>query len=231
MIKEAVATGCPASLLHMNQCSQTLIDSTFAVDDPTPFVLGADRCILIRKNAGLVLRAMCFDPNGVATIDHMIEAGAKIPSMKQLSQNAVAILDGKPWLFTGAETNPPMLDGLSSVYALPLSSDLASVDGDVVELLPGTNDVFNTRVVAARQYDHYVVLTYVRLTDKGNARTGRLAAFDIEDGFKKVADAVAIDHGIADDHLPMEIVGDRAYVFHQAHDADSAIVAEVFKLR
>lgn len=231
LIKEAIATGCPSSMLHMNGCSQTLIDSTFAVDDPTPFVLGSDRCIIIRKNAGLVLRALCFDAAGGATIDHTIEAGSSIPLMKQFSQNAVAVLDGTPWLFTGAETEPQMLGGLSSVYALRLTSDLAAIDGTVAEILPGTSDVFNTRVVAARQYDHYVVLTYVRVTDKGSARTGRIAAFDIKDGFKKVADAVAIDHGIADDHLPMEILGDRAYVFHQAEDTDSAIVAEVFKLR
>jgi hypothetical protein len=218
-------------MLHMNGCPQTVIDSSFAVDDPTPFMLGSDRCIILRKNAGLVLRALCFDAAGGSTLDHTIEAGTSIPSMKQFSQNAVVVLDGKPWLFTGAETEPQMLGGVSSVYALALSADLASVDGAVLEILPGTADEYNTRVVAARHYDHYVVLTYVRVTDKGNARAGRIAAFDIKDGFKKVADAVVIDHGIADDHLPMEILGDQAYVFHQAEDADSAIMAEVFKLR
>ena len=228
--KSGIATGCPGAMLRINNCSSTLLNSSFATDDPAPFYFNSMNCIATRKNTGAELNIYCFDSLGVQKTFTSIDLSAVVVSPKNFSQNAVVVLDGTPWVIGGAD-NGPLNNGTGSIYAIPLSTQLNSIDGETKEIIPSVNGEYNTRVVAARAYGNYVIFTYLNRANNGNSTTTYIAGFDYKNNFNKVAEAIILDHSVADDHMPMEIIGDKAIVFHQENNSDSSIIAEVYSLK
>ena len=231
LLKENIANGAPAFALATT-CPPGVLDTSFAVDDPTPFYYNSNYCLGIRKNTSPpTLQIYCFDLDGESTIANEINFSSLVGETKALSQSAITIIDNEPWLITGAATGPPSPENSSSIYAIKLSSSLSEGE-EAIEIVPAQGNYF-TRVVSAKQYGNNVLITYVKQSnDRSNSRSKvYLAAFDFTKNFEKVAEAVVLEQSIADDHMPLEIIGDKVYIFHQLNDSDSAIVAEVFDVQ
>lgn len=229
--KSGIAEGCPLSILMQFGCSPQTVASSWAVDDPTPIYLDSKYCVAIRKNSGPELQVMCFNESGDKIADNKINLMDIFGTMI-FSQNAFVLMGGKPWIITGVNKGPPMGDGYASIYAIQLSDSLDKIVGKPIEIVSSPNKEYKTRVVAARMYNDYLFITYMNQSKGGSASTdskGYLAVFDTNNGFAKLAEETVLDHSIAGCHLPMEIIGDKAYVFHEMED--KSIKALVYAIR
>jgi len=227
--KTNIAMGCPIYFLMLNNCGTKAVTASWATDDPTPMYYNHNYCVAIRKNSSPQLQIFCLNSKGNQVADNKIDFSDIFGKDANLSQNAFVVIDGQPWIITGAEHGPPVGDGYVSVYAVQLSSNLSSVVGQPIEIVSSPNKEYKTRVVAARMYKNYLFITYVNRGKDGADSKGYLAVFDTTKKFAHVTQQVALDHSIADDHLPMAIIGDQAYVFHETED--KSLIGEIFAIK
>lgn len=220
-----LATGCPTSPAFIQQPS-ALPTKPEAVDDPTPFFHRGTRYVLTRAwpLAKPVHHLRRLDEQLAVAAETLLDTSALVPN-RQLGQNVLLHIDGKPFLVGGFQSGPPMPPNTSELYALELTDDLQGFAGAAIRLsVPAT---YAYRVTRARHVNGTLILNYVDMQPQTTREY--LALFDVRNGFAFLSQMQVQDHQVVDNHSSFEVLDDRLVLFQQQDGEKLSMKA--FRLR
>lgn len=196
------------------------------VDDPTPFYHNGVRYILTRAwGSRTVHHLRKLNADLSVAEDILLDTSTLVPN-RQMSQNALLDIDGKPFLVAGFSTGVWIGSNTSDLYILPLSDDLRSFSGQAVRLAV-TDMKFPTRVTRARYVNGTLIINFNSIF-VGMQESDYLGLFDVANGFSLLSQIQIHDHEVVDNHSSFDIIGDRLYLFQQQDG--QKISAKIFQL-
>jgi hypothetical protein len=225
-----IAKGCALSREFMENPTELPANPEIA-DDPTPFYHKGVRYILTRAwgETSRIHHLRKLNADLSVSEDILLDTSTAVPG-RQMSQNALLHIDGKPFLVAGFPSGMWVYPNTSALYILPLSDDLRSFSGKAVRL-PVTNTTFPTRITRARHVNGTLIINF---NDCFVGATGlkvseHLALFDVAAGFSLLSQLRVQNHQVMDNHSSFEILGDRFYLFQQKDG--QKISAKIFQLK
>jgi hypothetical protein len=221
--KTALAYGCPTGRGAGERFMRGGVVNLEAVDDPTPFYHNGRYYILTRSGLGNLQRIRSYDRSFNRLEEFALDLSPYLGSLN-FSQSALVNIDNQIYLVGSADSGPPIMrDSTAKVYAVPLSYDLKSVSGSL-NILTDRPDEYATYVVSAISARNKLYITYL---DRWHENTvAYLEVFDTVNGFLSLG-RIRITSGIPDNHVTVEILDNKIYVFHQSNIG--GITAQVFR--
>ena len=220
-----IATGCALNRNFLEHPTRLPGNPEF-VDDPTPFYHRGARYILTRAwgmSRTHHMRKLNADLS--VSEDIWLDTSKAVPR-RQMSQNALLHINGKPFLVAGFPSGMWVPPETSDLYILPLSDDLRSISGRAVRLAV-TNTKFPTRITRARHVNGTLIINFIdSFLDMKVSEY--LALFDVAAGFSLLSQIQVQNHEVVDNHSSFEILGDRLYLFQQQDG--QKISAKIFQL-
>jgi hypothetical protein len=139
-----------------------------------------------------------------------------------LSQNSLVDIEGKLYIIGGIGT---VAD--SSVFAIPLSSDLHSVSGKIIPLVKKQGHKF-TKSTSAKYSDGLLYINYVKAADQKSFQ--HLGVFDVKKDFAPLYDIPIQDVSVDTNHASMEILDGKVYfVYQENQKKNSSLLMQVFE--
>jgi len=199
-----IAKGCPFSNAPPNLSTPV---NPELVDDPSPIFYNGEYVVLTRAWWDhTVHHIRTFDKEFNQLRDLTLDLGP-LTNNKTLTQNALVNIDGKIYIIGGLASNP----ATSGIYAIPLSSDLTSVEGEIVSLINEPTGS-SKKTTAARYVDGKLYINYVRVVSGGNLQ--HLGVFDVENDFAPLIEIQFQDEGFQFNHSSIEVFENRIYALY-----------------
>jgi len=206
-----------------------------ATDDPTPFYHNSSYYIFTRAWSGWIdeyttnskHHIRVFDEYFNKTDDFILDLSSIIPN-KTLSQNTLIDINNQIYLIGGFYNKRNDIQGGSAIYAIPLSNDLKTTNGDKITLIDDAGQWF-FKTTAAKIYNGYMYLLYSELLS--GKSTQNIAIFDVNNNFnliKRINVSSAAPGEITANHATFEIISDKLYIFYP--EADERIFVKIFSL-
>ena len=200
------------------------------VDDPTPLFHRGSYYLLTRSATGPKLHFQVYDESFKETATFTVDLEPTIGN-RSVTQNALVSIEDQIYLVAGVISGAPVVaTSTGRLLAIPLSDDLRSVSGKVVELRNDPNE-FNTRVTSAIYFNGALLTNGMNHWGNSNHNEAveYLHVFDVANGFS-MAERFEISRGEnADHHSSLAVMGDKIYFFYQT--PDRKLLVKVFEQR
>jgi hypothetical protein len=204
-----IAKGCPTGSSFYQNPPEDMPKNPEAVDDPTPIFYNGKYVVLTRGWNTSIQHIRTFDQNFNLIEDFTLDLGTATGD-RMLTQNALVNIDDKIYLIGGLfNWSPP---SISSIYAVPLSSDLRSVSGDIISLVDYPGQSFK-KVTAAKYDNGKLYINYAKVVNRQQFQ--HLGVFDVKNNFASLEQIQFQDKSVNNNHASIEVLGDRVYVIYQ----------------
>ncbi|MBN2067593.1 MAG: hypothetical protein JW744_03950 [Candidatus Diapherotrites archaeon] len=222
--KTDIASGCGTTTDDYLNPVGVFPKAPEAVDDPSPIFYNGEYVVLTRGWNNSIQHIRKFDSE-FNLLEHILLDLGSATGNKTLSQNALVNIGGRIYIIGGLFYPNNSID--SSIYAIPLSSDLRSVEGEIIPLVKYQNQKF-TKVTAARYRDGKLYINYAKAIDRQQYH--HLGVFDVEKGFASLAEIQVQDKSVSTNHSSMEVLENRVYFLYQEDETGLIdILGQVFE--